>query len=207
MSIETEVIRRKITQLVHFTNVTNLPNILKNGLIPRDQLVEVDYEFNDPLRIDGHLNATCLSITHPNSKMFYKFRMASPETKWAIILINPKILWEKNCAFYSCNAASNRVRLTAPDTLSDENSFSAMFAENVGDISRQGQNLALNHPTDVQAEVLVFGTIEPSCFDRIIYSEKSTADAYCSYNKRVPHNYYPSINNAGLYSARSYILG
>lgn len=206
MSIQTEVTRREITQLLHFTNVTNLPKILVHGIVPRNDLTDGSYEFNDNLRIDGHLNASCVSISHPNSGLFYRFRQNSPNTKWAIISINPRVLWEKSCSFYPRNAASNEVRFTPPTELSDEASFTAMFADEVGQISRLGQNLTLKYTTDLQAEVLVFDTIETRFFERIFYSEKSIAETYYPYNTTLTHSYYPNIDGKHLYAGRDYFL-
>lgn len=206
MSIESEVTRRNITQLLHFTNVSNLPSILVNGIVPREMLEDDTYDFNDLYRIDGHLNANCVSISHPNSALFYRLRQNSPSVKWAIISLSPRILWEKCCAFYPCNAASNEVRFTSPTELSNEASFTAMFADEVGNISRAGQNLPLKYPTNLQAEVLVFDTIETAFFDRIFYSEKSVAETYYAYNTSLTHSYYPSINGKNLYAGRDYFL-
>lgn len=38
---------RCITRLVHFTDASNIESIIKNGLLPRNQLKDGEYDFND----------------------------------------------------------------------------------------------------------------------------------------------------------------
>jgi len=67
---------RRIDTLIHFTRLENLAGILADGILPRSapggQARRVI--FNDGVRIDGHKDAVCLSVSFPNYKMFYKYR-------------------------------------------------------------------------------------------------------------------------------------
>lgn len=100
-----------IPYLVHFTNVENLDSILTNGLYPRSQVDSdplIKASVNDTIRVDYKPEYNCVSISFPNCRMFYKCRQ-QPSSSWVVLLLNPKILWEKDCLFYPTNAASNTV--------------------------------------------------------------------------------------------------
>ena len=101
---------RNIEFVVHFTRIEILVSILKNGIIPRQELESNNSEakFNDEHRIDGFKNATCCSICHPNYKMFYSYRQADLAQEWVVIGIKKDIIWEKDCAFCVENAARDR---------------------------------------------------------------------------------------------------
>ena len=57
---------RGIEELVHFTNVTNLPSILDQGLLSREYLdyYFIDYSYNDSYRMDSVKNSVSLSASH-----------------------------------------------------------------------------------------------------------------------------------------------
>lgn len=89
MTIQEIVQQRNITKLFHFTHSDNLASIIESGLLSRSDLDAEgdDYSFNDSERIDGHLDAICLSVSFPNAKMFYKCRMLKPGN-WVILEID-----------------------------------------------------------------------------------------------------------------------
>ena len=68
---------RDIDELIHFTCVDNLESILSNGLLSLEDLYynQIHYYYNDENRLEHKDNAICLSISFPNYKMFYKYRM------------------------------------------------------------------------------------------------------------------------------------
>ena len=100
--------RRGIKLLYHFTLLDNLESIIANGIVTRTYVAEngITATFNDELRLDHHENATCLSIAHPNYKLFYTFRQKNTDKDWVVIGLHPQILIDKNCSFYPTNAAS-----------------------------------------------------------------------------------------------------
>ncbi len=69
--------KRGITTVIHFTRVENLANILAYGLLSRSELDsrDIEYVFNDWQRIDRYPNAISTSISFPNYKMFYRYRV------------------------------------------------------------------------------------------------------------------------------------
>ena len=77
---------RHIEDCVHFTNVLNLKSIINYGLLPKSTLKEesMNFQENDVYRYDGFENATSLSITFPNYKMFYSIRTQDTSKNWAV---------------------------------------------------------------------------------------------------------------------------
>ena len=63
---------RRITSLLHFTRLSHLNSILECGIVPRDELRKrgQPFEPNDERRWDGATDASSLSISWPNYKMF-----------------------------------------------------------------------------------------------------------------------------------------
>lgn len=164
--IEQYVSQRQIQYLVHFTRVENLEGILKYGIIPRQVLREENslIKTNDNLRIDGHEDASCLSITFPNYKMFYPIRNGTRDQDWVVIGIEPSVLWEKECAFCNINAASSEIIHKDINDYKNLFALTNMFAEVDCHASRKEMNLKLNETTNPQAEILVFGNVEIKYF-------------------------------------------
>ena len=156
--IEAFSYKRGITTIIHFTQATNLPNILRYGLLCRKSLEEreINYVFNDRARIDKHTEAICTSISYPNYKMLYKYITNDPLINWAVILLDASLLWKLDCAFCQHNAASNEVTRIP---LQERKMFSALELMFNDLPKRQKLQLPDNYPTNPQAEVLVFEPI------------------------------------------------
>ncbi|HEJ8099337.1 TPA: DUF4433 domain-containing protein [Serratia marcescens] len=206
MTIQEIVQQRNITKLFHFTHIDNLPSILNTGLVSRSSLDEVGgkYDYNDGDRIDGHLDAICVSISFPNSKMFYKYRQ-SKLGNWVVLEIHPSILWDKVCAFYPTNAASNNVRFNDTDLMKGGAAFSSLFSDDIFGVQRE-MNLPAEYPTDVQAEVLVFEDIGIEYIVNTVHSNKDTAEHFKHLYPQTNQNYYANLNGRTLYSQRDYYL-
>ncbi|EOU9531550.1 DarT ssDNA thymidine ADP-ribosyltransferase family protein [Cronobacter dublinensis] len=207
MTVQDVTQQRNITRLFHFTHSDNLPSILENGLMSRTVLDEEcgDYKYNDEVRVDGHLDAICLSISHPNSKMFFKYRK-SKLGDWVILQIKPSVLWEKKCAFFPTNAASNNVRFNDLDLMKGPKALNCLFADDVFGTQRV-RNLPLEYPTDVQAEVLVFDRIDPSYIVHTLHPNKESYDRIKEVYPRTQQRYYANLNGRTLYSQRDFYLG
>lgn len=145
-----------INYLVHFTRKENLPSIMDHGLLGREDLERrgISYQHNDDQRLDYAPNAICLSITHPNDRLFCKFRDGHNRAAWEVLLLKPEILWMKDCAFCTDNAANRSVSDLRLEERRKLSSLQDMFAG-----CRDG--LPRNFPTNAQAEVLVLQSIEP----------------------------------------------
>lgn len=152
---------RGVERFVHFTSLDNAMSILERGIVPRSSLNEQDipYLANDSLRLDGldHVN---LSITHPNIRLFYKFRKNNPDRYYVVFSIRPEVLLEYTgdygrgrYEFSNTNAASNSSMRCNVEQL-----FSGQRPEGYRD----------EWTTDSQAEVLIPGPIDPRYLDAII---------------------------------------
>lgn len=171
-SIRKFVEERGIPYLCHFTRKANLSSILTRGLLPVETLRARTVPFieTDRMRLDHEPSAISLSISFPNYRMFSAYRNAHSEPcTWVVLLIRPSVLWERRCWFADMNAASQRAQdmwaRCDPDPAS---SFRNLFAENVRDSNgklyrRKDLRIPPFFPTNPQAEVLVYGSIDPEC--------------------------------------------
>lgn len=152
---------RGIKNLVHFTRLENLESILEHGLLPRNKLELWPKQkrpvFNDEIRYDQCLNATCVSISFPNYKMFYKYRKQN-SAKWAVLLLKPDVLWELDCAFSKDNAARGD---ESRKPLAERRKLVSLYS--MFEYSRKVQEALLDIPgsytTNPQAEALVLDSI------------------------------------------------
>lgn len=190
--------------LVHFTKVENLPSILLHGIRPASMLdIEgVRYHGNDGRRLDGHRFASCLSIAHPNDRMFAKYRWEKGAQDWVVLVLNPSILWTMNPAFFKHNAADHRVRNRSFADRTTDASFSDMFLPVLDLPSREEGRLMEFDPTDVQAEVLVSSVIPPDAVDGVVFGNADALARYrnCVGEKRVSLH----AEGRGFFGARTY---
>ena len=162
--IKAAIEARGINRLLHFTQLSNLESILENGLLTREQIREkrLNSAVSDSYRHDGYPNTTCCcSIEFPNHKMLYKTKQKKKGARWVIIVLDTNILLEKECAFYPMNAAKREFKNKNLNDFKGLAAFEVMFKEVVGSYSRKKNKFRDYYTTDVQAEVLVFGGIEP----------------------------------------------
>lgn len=178
--IERIVKKRGIKFLLHFTRVENIEGILKHGLLPRTQYEQYGISplVADEERLDYCLEATSLSISFPNYKMFYQCRMDNPDDRWAVLALKPAILWEKDCAFCAENAAKNSVVAIPVEDRKTPDAFERMFAEAEGKPTRSAMQLEDSLPTNPQAEVLVFGRIEPEFVIGVAFDDQTLTEEY-----------------------------
>lgn len=162
-AIESEVVAKGITELVHFTRIENVPNILDHGLQGRATLDESDasYVYSDELRLDGQPDSISVSISFPNYQMFYRKRLEDLSKQWVVFKLDPAVMWEKSCLFCMGNAASTAIAHGAIEGKVGFRGFESMFADIPGDGDRHVYGLPEKYPTSPQAEVLVLESIEP----------------------------------------------
>jgi len=102
---------RGIGNVLHFTQLSNLPGILSHGLLSRSDLRRADLACDviasDADRLDNDENAISVSVACFYPKMFDAKRYRSGKNSWAILGLNPSLLWKLNCLFYAHSAASN----------------------------------------------------------------------------------------------------
>ena len=173
---------RKIENLIHFTNIENLPSILTRGLLPIETLKKktIHYNSNDELRLDNKLNCTCLSIEYPNKYLLDKFKSTNNK-KYCILVFDAKavLLNSNNKKYYVyCNAARSDAReWLKDDTLCQDKYFYNMFKEYNPDTrdfiqySRTSEGLKCFLPTNPQAEILYQGVIPVNYIKKIFFED------------------------------------
>jgi hypothetical protein len=197
-SIEEEIERRKIEDLVHFTRIENLPNILRLGLVPRAELSSGFYPTDDERR-DDNLDGNCLSITRPNGKMLqskinhgYKLALLVFDIKEALfgdyLSSLPK--------FFYTNSASNEIRYGRRIIETDElggsysniEAFRFMFKDEFNvtvsyevKTKRRYSGMPLKYTTDIQAEVVICDIIPPHYIKEIIFynCDENDINSFC----------------------------
>lgn len=194
---------RGIPFLLHFTQEANLRSILRQGLLPRSVIDahKMMCATNDPMRLDGRSSYNCTSVSFPNSPMFYRFQMQNPGIEWPILVLHPILMAQKDVLFCRHNAADARISNSSVNSLSSVTAFRGMFDEIEGLTSRADQSLKPCDPTDVQAEVLVPGIIEPEHIYAVVFPSNFVRDRNLQYldNKK------PYVNGrTGLYAKRHY---
>lgn len=159
---------RGIEYLCHFTPIDNLESILNNGLYSREYIEDnlPDAIWIDDTRAEGIKKGICLSVSFPNSKMFYSKRQSCKDIEeWAVIVLSAsKVLLNYDCAFFPTNAAFSGYRSIPLSDFMHSGAFSTLFdyeVENRNGTVHRDRNLDDEFPTDVQAEVIVLNHISP----------------------------------------------
>jgi len=194
---------KEVPFLVHFTNIKNLESIFNHGLVPRNQLdeLESESETNDEYRLDGHENSISLSIAFPNCQMFYKIRQNS-DAQYCVLALSTELLLKYESAFCKYNAADGTISSQDIGTLQSPKALLSMFDELPSQRARAEQKLESYDPTDVQAEVLVFDTIPKSYIGAVVFPDKTLSDKYKALIggcKSYVHN-----PNKGFYGTRTF---
>ncbi|MFP3457309.1 DarT ssDNA thymidine ADP-ribosyltransferase family protein, partial [Psychrobacter sp. SIMBA_152] len=168
---------KSIDSVYHFTHKSNLASILEHGVLTRANLekMSLKYEFNDQARLDGILDSISLSFSHPNFKMFYKYRKKTGENNWVVLKISPTLLYGreqnitdgiknfnylKKAVFCHTNAASNKMRNLSINERMTCNTFLEMFESPIG------RSLP-TYTYDNQAEILYLGDIPVDFIEEI----------------------------------------
>lgn len=167
--IKAESELRGITALYHFTRCNNLKSILDTGInsVEGMKIDRISAIRNDEQRLDGKLNGISLSVSFPNYRMFYKYRMNNIREDWVVLKIKAEALYSLKCGYFEKNAADHRMRYLSVKDYNNYDAFARMFRDSDGE-ARLG--LPQHHPTDVQAEVMIFEKI-PSHYIEALYFE------------------------------------
>lgn len=138
------------------------------------QANRIAFRWNDEHRIDGHEDAICVSVSHPNERLFYRWRMTNPAQRWVVLSLDPAILWKNEVAFCAHNAADSRISKQDRIKLGSATAFAGLFVNSDARPTRAEQGLAPCDPTDVQAEILVFENIPASAITGAVFSDAAS---------------------------------
>lgn len=174
---------RNIQTLTHFTRVENVQSILTHGLISHAALNGRGI-INDYDRYDRKTYANCLSITSPNYRMFYRQRMGNPRSEWAVLLLDPSLLWELDCGFTEINAADSLVSRRTDDEIRGPEAFERLFGN---DTHRNQWKITPSEPTNPQSEVLCFETIPPRYITAVHLQQTPRTVFQSGDGRRIPH--------------------
>jgi len=133
--------------------------------------------------------------------MFFRFQNDNPGVNWAILVINPVVMAVKRTLFCRHNAADGRMSSSAECDLTTIQAFQGMFDEIDGVSARLEQRLKLQDPTDVQAEVLIEGVIEPEYIMAVVF--RTAADQAANANHLGDRKGYVHTRR-GFFGTRTY---
>lgn len=166
---------RQIPFLVHFTPLNNVRSIIEHGLMSKSNLQNKNLEHicTDNSRGDGWLDWISLSIAFPNYKMLTRKRKDMPKSLvggWAIVRLQPRVLWELNCKFMITNAANSSYWFYRSAEQSSPESFELMFAH-----TNERQHIPYYFTTDPQAEVMAEHAVPIKYIEEIVTANSTDA--------------------------------
>ncbi len=190
---------RQIPHLVHFTRCENLASIVRSGImsVSTTEARDLGAMRNDQGRYDGQLDGISLSVAFPNYRMFYKYRQATPGSDWAVLLISTRVLWQLDCAFYCHNAADSRMISQSREQMKSAQSLTEMFGSGEG----REAHLRPCDPTDAQAEIMVYETIDPKYIEAVAFETKEARSRHKNVLGGLSSFY--AGPNRGLFAART----
>ena len=192
--IQELITQRAIKHVLHFTRMQNMGSIVRHGLVPRGDLSArgIPFSHNDDVRLDGALNASCLTLSWPNYKMFYRYRTANPTVPWVVVSFKPDILWQHDCAFCIENAASNRVRAVALRERKSVGALQSLFIDQEYYPTRAKLGIPAHFPTNPQAEILLFGTLPTQLIQVVLVPSEALAQQFRAIAPTVPTRVSPN---------------
>lgn len=154
---------RQIHRLCHFTHVSNLSNILKNGILSSSNIPYS--QWNDKDRVDGYTEYVCTSVELPNTYCLNNMvqKTGTNIEDWIIFKINPYII-DDTSLFCPVNAAKERDKYVSDGVEAYESIF-------LNDGWTRNPNWISRVPSNLQAEVLIKEYIPVSQIEAIIFHE------------------------------------
>lgn len=163
---------RLIEHLVHFTPINKLRYIVNEGILTHQEVQRMNREILDELRLDGKRDHICTSISFPNYQMFHSYS-ALNKADWCVLLLDPSLLWRRECLFYPYNAASSELARASRAEFKGPIALECMFAETIRD-KRRSTLIRSNMTTSPQAEVLIPGCIPTECILKVHFFDAAT---------------------------------
>ncbi len=158
---------RGISHLYHFTDLSNLESIEKNGLLSRLNLERknIQYSINDHHRFDNKLDYISLSVSIPNEYLYNAFKKNGTIKTGVLLQIDSSILYKETSDRIYCNINAAAINCAKGSKLDD---FKKMFDESLsyrlsdGTIKNRNRTInktPYNYTTDIQAEILFHSKI------------------------------------------------
>lgn len=197
---------RKIRKLMHFTQLYNLDSILKEGLLPINELESSNHRFvrNDNLRLDGLNDCTCVSIEYPNVRLLERFSQMIPGSKWVIIVLDANLLCNHKNHYSKYNAGSNEMRNVVKGSIYADDfrdlyaeSFSVNLSSGIRCCTRRNIVEYSYLPTSEQAEILIEGKISVGDIRAIYFQNREDKDLFFEKSK---HRSIEFINDATMFN-------
>lgn len=154
---------RQIHRLCHFTHVSNLSNILKNGILSSRNIPYS--QWNDKDRVDGYTEYVCTSVELPNTYCLNNMvqKTGTNIEDWVIFKINPYII-DDTSLFCPVNAAKECGKYVSEGVEAYESIF-------LNDEWARNPKWISSIPSNLQAEVLIKECIPVSQIGAIIFHE------------------------------------
>lgn len=165
---------RGVKSIFHFTPFENLSGIAEQGIVPRNQLPDEESVFcPDSIRIDGHRDYSCFSISYPNYKMFYSYRIKWPQKPFAVLEIDISVLnlvELKDMLFYEMNAACGLYWSIPTEEQIGLAAVEKMFYD-------KGRNSIIpnSYPTNPQAELQLRKVIPQNYIKKVYLNPKDAS--------------------------------
>ncbi len=107
--IRSSVVRQGIGDVLHFTQLKNLPTILQYGLMSYtecDALKEIVYASDADRFCDHSISVTVSSFY----KKMFSAKRRGDAGPWVVLALEPRLLWELECNFYPRNLGTNEMK-------------------------------------------------------------------------------------------------
>ncbi len=152
---------------VHFTPISNLPSILKYGILPRSELNarKIHADTPDKDRFDNRLDYSSFSIAFPNYKVLFNKRCSTP-FQYAVLIIDTQIILDlplSAISYLPGNAASNAIQKV--ENYTGFEAVKALYAPSVQIgptmYTRDQLGIPEHFSTNPQAEVFIKAAIAP----------------------------------------------
>lgn len=129
--IAREIESRDIRCLLHFTQGSNLPSILQHGILSRTEMHArgIAYAPSDTTRLDEEDGAISVSFPAFNFEMWQGKRARNPQATWVFLLLDPSLLWRRECRFYDANPASSYIKKSWGRQFGSTSSFEQVFRD------------------------------------------------------------------------------
>ena len=174
--------QREVYFFVHFTPMSNLPSILKYGILPRSELNarKIHADTPDKDRLDNRLDYSSFSIAFPNYKVFFNKR-CNTQYEYVVLIIDPQIILDlplSAISYLPGNAASNMInRVENYIGLGAVKDLYAPTVQIGGTIyTREQMGIPNHYPTNPQAEVFIKSAIEPRYIRSVKGETKAQVD-------------------------------